>query len=168
MERRDFFRLAALGASGAALPFASPAIARAAPDAQAFQPARAAAHQYIHLDRSETVIAGYPLSWWEKNYGVPLHVHHGPTLQANVKAFRAVFAARYPKAEIRFAAKANPHPSVFRLVVEAGEGIDVASEFEADGALRAGEKGKIRRVDAARGGVVLKHARRVIGRLKCD
>jgi len=131
---------AAVGAAGATGATFEPggAFAEAAKDTAAFQPAALAGRHFVDLDGPEAIIAGYPLSWWEKNYGLPLHIHSGPVIEANTKAFRQVFAAHYPKAEIRFAAKSNPHPSVFKLVVDAGEGVDVASEYEAEGALRAG------------------------------
>ena len=140
MDRRDFITLATAGATSTALAAigTTRVWARTERDAAAFRPELVHGRDFVNLSGAEAVIAGYPLSWWDKRYGLPLHVHYGPVIQGNLKAFRDVFKRRYPKAEIRFAAKANPHPSVFRLVVEAGEGIDVASEFEAEGALAAG------------------------------
>lgn len=147
MDRRNFIVFAA-GASSIALAGldSSRVWARARQDEKAFRPDLLSGRQFVDLAGTEAVVAGYPLSWWERNYGLPLHVHYGPVIQDNVRAFRGVFKRRYPNAEIRFAAKANPHPAVFRLVIDAGEGVDVASEFEAEGALRAGADP--RRLDA--------------------
>ena len=109
----------------------------APPDKKAFNPHAIANGQFLNLDGDEAIICGYPVSWWDKHYGLPLHVHYGPQIQANANAFRSVFKERYPKGEIRFAAKANPHPAIFKLVVQEKEGIDVASPNEARGALMA-------------------------------
>lgn len=140
MDRRNFIKLTAAGAAccSIAMLHSGHAWAKAKKDADAFLPATIQGRNFINLDGPEAIVAGYPLSWWDRHYGMPLHIHYGPVIQANAKAFRGVFNARYPKAEIRFAAKANPHPSVFRLVTQAGEGVDVASEYEAEGALMAG------------------------------
>lgn len=139
MDRRDFIKLTATGAAyttvamlGARNAIASP------PDHGTFNPESLANGQFINMDGDEAVICGYPVSWWDKHYGLPLHVHYGPQIKSNARAFRRVFNERYPKGEIRFAAKANPHPAVFRLVVDEDEGIDVASPNEAKGALMAG------------------------------
>jgi diaminopimelate decarboxylase len=138
MDRRNFIKLTALGTAGAATILSSKQAAAAAKDSAAFQPGSVEGLNFVNLNGSEAVIAGYPVSWWAKNYDLPVHIHYAPAIAANTKAFRKVFEERYPKAEIRFAAKANPHPAVFKTVVDAGEGVDVASEYEAKGALKAG------------------------------
>lgn len=139
MHRRDFIKLTAAGAACTTVAMAGARHAVAAPaDKKAFRPSAVANGEFINLDGDEAVICGYPVSWWDQHYGLPLHIFHAPRIQDNVKAFRRVFAERYPKGEIRFAAKANPHPSIFKLMVEENEGIDVASPNEAEGALLAG------------------------------
>ncbi len=140
MDRRDFIKLTAAGVacSTVALMGANGKAIAASPDKKAFNPKAVRNGQFINLDGEEAVICGYPVSWWDKHYGLPLHIHYGPQIKHNAQAFRNVLKERYPKGEIRFAAKANPHPAVFKTVVEAGEGIDVASPNEAEGALLAG------------------------------
>lgn len=140
MDRRDFIRLTAAGIACTTVAMMSvngKAVA-ASPDKQHFNPKAVGNGQFINMDGDEAIICGYPVSWWDKHYGLPLHIHYGPRIRENAEAFRRVFKQRYPKGEIRFAAKANPHPAVFKTVVEAGEGIDVASPNEAKGALIAG------------------------------
>ena len=137
MDRRTFIKLTCAAGFSGSLLSGEQVWAKAGKDEIAFQPDALSGRNFIKIPGPEAVIAGYPLSWWDKNFGVPLHIHSGPAIQANVKAFRDVFKAHYPKAEIRFAAKANPHPTVFRLISEAGEGVDAASEYEAEGAFLA-------------------------------
>lgn len=111
-------------------------------DSDAFLPQAALGNNFVDLTGEDAVIAGYPLSWWDSKFGLPLHISYGPAITANVKSFRKVLEARYPNAEIRFAGKANPHPLIFKLVADAGEGVDVASEYEAKAALLAGVDAK--------------------------
>ena len=140
MKRRNFIKVAAAGAACAALTTLNTKTGRAEPknDADAFQPQTIKGRNFIDMSGREAVIAGYPVSWWDKHFGLPLHIHYAPVIRDNTKAFQEVFKKRYPKGEVRFAAKANPHPLVFSQVIKAGEGVDVASEYEAKGALLAG------------------------------
>lgn len=140
MDRRNFIRLTAAGAActTVAMLGAGAKAQAAGPDKKAFNPKAVKNGQFVNLDGDEAVICGYPVSWWDKNYGLPLHIYHGPQITANTQAFRQVFKEMYPKGEIRFAAKSNPHPAIFKLVVDEKEGVDVASPNEAKGALMAG------------------------------
>jgi diaminopimelate decarboxylase len=140
MNRRDFFKLTAAGAACTTVAMLSAREkAYAAPsDKNFFNPKSIKDGNFINLEGYEAILAGYPVSWWDKHYGLPLHIHYAPQIKSNVKAFRNVFDELYPKGEIRFAAKANPHPEVFKMVVQENEGIDVASPNEAEGALIAG------------------------------
>lgn len=140
MDRRDFFKLTAAGAACTTVAMLSAkSKAHAAPsDKNVFNPKAIKKGNFVNLDGSEAVLAGYPVSWWDKHFGLPLHIYYAPMIRENTKAFRRVFDEVYPNGEIRFAAKSNPHPEVFKQVVEEKEGIDVASPFEAQGALMAG------------------------------
>ena len=139
MDRRNFIKLGVAGTVCTTVAMlGTRSMAIAAPDKKAFNPKALNNGQFINMNGDEAVICGYPVSWWDKHYGLPLHIHYGPQIKANARAFRRVFKDVYPKGEIRFAAKANPHPAVFKLVVEENEGIDVASPNEAEGALMAG------------------------------
>lgn len=140
LDRRNFIKLTAAGAVCTTLGMLTPQkkAHAAPPDKKAFDPKSIKGGKFINMEGSEAIVCGYPVSWWGNHYGLPLHIHYGPQIKANAKAFRKVFNERYPKGEIRFAAKANPHPAVFKLVVDENEGIDVASGNEATGALMAG------------------------------
>lgn len=146
IDRRDFIKWTAAGMSGSTLGLlatgtnsrAAETVRAVPPDRSAFDADAVRDGHFINLEGDEAVLCGYPVSWWDRNCGLPLHLHFAPVIRENTRAFRRVFDALYPKSEIRFAAKANPHPAVFRIVVEEGEGIDVASPNEAEGALLAG------------------------------
>ncbi|OEU68774.1 MAG: hypothetical protein BA863_06535 [Desulfovibrio sp. S3730MH75] len=140
MNRRNFIKLSAAGMAYttiAMLGTKEKAVA-APPDKSIFAPDSIKNGKFINPNGDEAIICGYPVSWWDRHYGLPLHIHYGPRIKENTQAFRQVFKNLYPKGEIRFAAKANPHPAVFKLLVEENEGIDVASPNEAEGALMAG------------------------------
>ncbi|MDQ7823517.1 MAG: decarboxylase [Candidatus Eremiobacteraeota bacterium] len=90
----------------------------------------------MNQGRYELLIAGYPLCWWTRRFKLPLHVLFGPSVKANVRAFRKVFQEHYPHGKICFAAKACA--AVLPLIREEGAGADVASYNEARMALEAG------------------------------
>ncbi|SIJ07517.1 diaminopimelate decarboxylase [Mycobacteroides abscessus subsp. bolletii] len=93
---------------------------------------------FVDTSGSETAVGGKPISWWVQRFGLPLNFVYGPTLTANIEAFKSVFTRRYWNGEIRFAAKAEPHPVVLKVVAKTGAGVDAASSFEAQAALDAG------------------------------
>lgn len=94
----------------------------------------------LFLDTSgrEVSIGGKPISWWVTRYGLPLSFTYGPAITANVEAFKNVFSRHYWNGEIRFAAKAEAHPIVLRLIGQAGAGVAATSCFEVQSALEAG------------------------------
>ncbi len=137
MNRRDFFKTATLGLIAPPLLLASCRnLTRSQGDRALFTPlASDGGRNLTGFHGNEALVAGYPVSWWEQNYGLPLHVHYGPVIAENARAFQDVFKRLYPKGEIRFAAKANAHPTVFRILIKEGLGIDVASMNETKCAL---------------------------------
>jgi len=86
----------------------------------------------------EYKIAGQPLSFWLKEFKLPIHIYSAPVIRENLAAFKKVFAQHYPKSRVCFAAKACTHQSVLKIVAEEGCGSDVASYNEARCALEAG------------------------------
>lgn len=140
MRRREFFQITGAGLGCATVAALGPRLAWAATrkDRASFQPDRVRGRDFVDIQGSEAFVAGYPVSWWDAHFGLPLHVHHAPAIVDNVRAYREVFRRRYPKASIRFAGKANPHPAVFRLLVQSGEGVYTGSEQEVEAALLAG------------------------------
>lgn len=87
---------------------------------------------------SDPIIAGQQLSWWLKNYDLPLHIYYAPIIRRNLRAFQRVFAENYPKGQVCFAAKACTHEPILALAREEGCGADVASYNEVRCALEAG------------------------------
>ena len=150
INRRSFFRLGAVGAAlsslaginqGKTANFRIPTrrtLQRRKADPSSFRSSSIKGYEFIDLSGDEAVVCGYPLSWWDNQYELPIHLHFALRIRKNVRDFQSVFKTYYPKGEIRFAAKANPHPAIFKVVVSEGEGIDAASAFEVDGALLAG------------------------------
>jgi len=94
--------------------------------------------KFIDISSEEVKIAGHSLSWWRKEYDLPLHISYAPIIRENVRAFWNVFKKYYPNGQIRYAAKASCHPGIFKIMVEEGAGADVASYNETNCALEAG------------------------------
>lgn len=61
-----------------------------------------------------------------KTHGTPLYVYDAATLRARCRALRAAF----PRAQIRYAMKANSNPALLALVREEGLGVDTVSPWE--------------------------------------
>lgn len=93
---------------------------------------------FISYDREEVVIAEKKLSDWIAEFGLPLHLIYAPIMRDNIRKFKKVFEEHYPNGHIRFAGKANAHPSVFKMIAEEGIGADVASTNEMKAAIMGG------------------------------
>ncbi|MCE1247070.1 MAG: decarboxylase [Firmicutes bacterium] len=87
---------------------------------------------------NELYIMGHPLTYWEGHFGLPLHLIFAPKIRENLKAFKKVFKKKYPNSQVKFAAKANPHHHILKIMKEEGIGIDAASAFETRCALDTG------------------------------
>lgn len=83
-------------------------------------------------------ISGHPVSWWQKNYSLPLHIIFAPIMAENIRNYKKVFEEHYPNGHIRVAGKVNAHPSVFKYISQEGVGCDVASLNEMKAALQGG------------------------------
>ncbi|MHB8773349.1 MAG: diaminopimelate decarboxylase family protein [Syntrophales bacterium] len=134
IDRRDFIKYGALGVSAAAL--IGPEAAMSAREST--RKTEAGQGSFLKPSGKEAVIADRALSWWIDRFQLPLHIYFAPVIAGNVRAFRKVFQDLYPKGHIRFAAKACAHPAVFRIVIQEGAGIDVASYYETQCALESG------------------------------
>ncbi|MFW5697584.1 MAG: diaminopimelate decarboxylase [Fimbriimonadaceae bacterium] len=71
-------------------------------------------------------------------HGTPLYVIDEAHLRNRIKRYVSAFRAAAPKSEVTYASKANTTLAVIRIAFEEGCLIDVASEGELRGALRAG------------------------------
>ncbi|MBI4977100.1 MAG: hypothetical protein HZC28_06425 [Spirochaetes bacterium] len=107
-------------------------------DETAFKPSGVSGEKFIDLSGPEAMIGGYPVSWLEKHYDLPLHVYHSSPIVAAITAYKTVFQELYPKGEIRFAAKSNPQIAVLKVMAQEGIGADVTSDNEAQSALDGG------------------------------
>ena len=92
---------------------------------------------FITQHNGAVLIAGRPVQWWADKFGLPLSINYAPDIRKNIRNFKNVFKKYYPKAEIRYAAKANAHPNILSIVRQEGIGADVASENEIRSALQA-------------------------------
>ncbi|MDA8126650.1 MAG: decarboxylase, partial [Deltaproteobacteria bacterium] len=134
IDRRDFIKYSVIGMGATALRGSGIAAAGTEPATQEEWGER----RLLSPAAGEALIADRPLSWWVNRYQLPLHLYSGAAIAQNVRAFKQVFKDLYPKGHIRFAAKACAHPAVFKIVVQEGAGIDVASPYETRCALEAG------------------------------
>ena len=132
--RRDFIKYGVVGMSAAA--FLRPGTAM--PMSGPTRDKDPGYGTFMKPSGKEAYIADRSLTWWIDNFHLPLHIYFAPMITGNVRAFKKVFEDLYPKGEIRFAAKACPHPAVFKTVIQEGAGIDVASYYETRCALESG------------------------------
>lgn len=135
-SRRDFLRTPTVALAAAAIANIS---LRA--NAQNGSETANFAH-FLDVSGDELRLAGRPLSWWVATFNLPLHVSYAPDIRNNVRAFQQVFKTHYPNGEVRFAGKADTHPTVFKIVGAEGAGIDVASPYEVRAALDANIPGE--------------------------
>lgn len=140
LSRRSFVKLSAAGIAASTLSrpgslFAS--VERMWADQKAFVPTSGAPEGLILQQDGSIRVCGYPVRWWEKQFGLPLCINYAPDIRQSLQDFKSVFQKHYPEGEIRYAAKANAHPTILSLVREEGAGADVASDNEARCALEA-------------------------------
>ena len=140
ISRRSFVKLSAAGIAASTM--VSPAhifasVERMWADQKAFVPGLAGGSAFINQQGGNILAAGYPVQWWADKFGLPLCINYAPDIRKNIRSFKDVFKKFYPKGEIRYAAKANTHPTILSLVREEGIGADVASWNEMRCALQA-------------------------------
>jgi diaminopimelate decarboxylase len=78
--------------------------------------------------------ADVPAAELADRFGTPLYVLSGPDMRAAIREF----VAADPEARISYASKANGALSVLRIARDEGIDVDVASEGELEGGIRAG------------------------------
>jgi diaminopimelate decarboxylase len=139
MKRRDFIKLTASAAFAAGVIGTDIFTLEAAEkDSEFFRADFSSGAGFVNFSDSQAYVAGYPVSWWEQHYGMPLHVQYAGQIRGNIRAYLQVFHELYRNSEIRYAAKACTHPGVFRVLDQEGAGADVASDNEARSALDGG------------------------------
>lgn len=83
-------------------------------------------------------IGGADVTTLGERYGTPLYVMDEAAIRANCRAYRAAFAARYPRNTICYASKAFLTLAMAGLIAQEGLNMDVASLGELQTALAAG------------------------------
>lgn len=89
-------------------------------------------------DRGGLVVGGVSLADAADRYGTPTYVVDESGLQARVDRFQRALRENWPNSQLVFASKSFPCVAVYRLMAEAGVGVDVAGLGEIAAALRAG------------------------------
>ena len=92
----------------------------------------------VDASGEEAIIAGRKLSWWLDNYELPFYIFKSSIIRENIRAFKNVFSHYYPKAQVRYAAKAATHTDIFKIMLAENIGADVASENETMCAIHSG------------------------------
>jgi diaminopimelate decarboxylase len=89
-------------------------------------------------DDGRLVVGGCRVADLADEFGTPMYLIDEQALRAQARRYVAAFASRHPDSQVLFATKSYPTPSVVRVLVEEGCGVDVAAEGELLVALTAG------------------------------
>ncbi len=82
------------------------------------------------IDGTDLVIGGCSMSELAAQVGTPAYVLDEDHLRSRARRYLEAFTSRHPDTRVLFASKSFPAPSVIRLMVEEGCGVDVASGEE--------------------------------------
>ena len=86
----------------------------------------------------EIELGGVPASVLAREFGTPLYVFDEETLRMRARLFRDTFRRAYERSKIVYAGKAYLSPTLMRILVEEGVGLDVVSGGEIYVGLAAG------------------------------
>ena len=95
----------------------------------------------VDTDRG-LMVGGVALSAVADRFGTPAYVVDEAGLRARTARFQRALSTRWPRSQVVFASKSFPCVAVYRLMAQAGVGVDVAGLGELAAALRAGVDGK--------------------------
>ena len=73
-----------------------------------------------------------------KKYGSPINLHHLPSFKKNIQNYQEVFSEYGLEGQIYFARKANKSKALVKAALEAGIGVDTASQKELEEAVALG------------------------------
>ncbi|MBN2206058.1 MAG: diaminopimelate decarboxylase [Candidatus Aminicenantes bacterium] len=98
------------------------------------------ANDFLQVERNALLIAGRRATAIAERHGTPLYVYGRSRILANYKTIRGLLAEAGPGLESRvsYAAKANSHPRILRLLEGKGAWLDAVSPAEVRAALEAG------------------------------
>lgn len=88
------------------------------------------------------VVGGVALSEVASRFSTPAYVVDEAGLRARVRRFQQALSASWPDSRVVFASKSFPCVAVYRLMAQAGVGVDVAGLGELAAAIRGGVDGR--------------------------
>jgi len=83
----------------------------------------------------ELTVGGLPVSIIADRYGTPLYIYDRAVIERKLVALRRALPARF---SISYSVKANPNPTILKLLLEQGCGFEIASAGELHLALDSG------------------------------
>ncbi|MFE7076718.1 diaminopimelate decarboxylase [Streptomyces sp. NPDC057620] len=95
----------------------------------------------VEADRGLTV-GGVALSEVADRFSTPAYVVDEAGLRARIGRYRQALSAEWPNSRLVFASKSFPCVAAYRLMAQAGVGVDVAGLGELAAALRGGVEGR--------------------------
>ncbi|MFD6288911.1 diaminopimelate decarboxylase [Streptomyces sp. NPDC060205] len=95
----------------------------------------------VEADRGLTV-GGVALSEVADRFSTPAYVVDEAGLRARIQRYRRALSAEWPNSRLVFASKSFPCVAAYRLMAQAGVGVDVAGLGELAAALRGGVEGR--------------------------
>ncbi|WP_247706424.1 diaminopimelate decarboxylase [Streptomyces liliiviolaceus] len=95
----------------------------------------------VEADRGLTV-GGVALSEVADRFSTPAYVVDEAGLRARIRRYRQALSAQWPNSRLVFASKSFPCVAAYRLMAQAGVGVDVAGLGELAAALRGGVEGR--------------------------
>jgi len=97
-------------------------------------------NEFLKLKENKLYLEERPAEKIAREYGTPVYVYSRKQILRNFQDLKEAFFSAEPKLEVRiaYAMKANPHPGILKLLLQAGAYIDAVSPAEVEAALKAG------------------------------
>ena len=89
-------------------------------------------------ERGDLIVGGCSVNDLAEQFGTPLYIFDEATLHDRADRVVRAFAERYPDARVVYGGKAYLSPAIVRILHSHGVGLDVVSDGEIYGGLRAG------------------------------
>ena len=97
-------------------------------------------NEFLKVKENKLYLEERPADKIAREYGTPVYVYSRKQILRNFQDLKEAFASAESKLEVRlaYAMKANPHPGILKLLLQAGAFIDAVSPAEVEAALKAG------------------------------
>ena len=97
-------------------------------------------NEFLKVKENKLYLEGRPAEKIAREYGTPVYVYSRKQILRNFQDLKEAFASAESKLEVRlaYAMKANPHPGILKLLLQAGAYIDAVSPAEVEAALKTG------------------------------